>query len=109
MPLSHFVYTFVHTLPPDEQQKAYDANVVPESRQVAAPAKIDFTKARAPLLMIAGEVDRIIPAGLNRTNASKYQASAGVTDFKEFPGRTHYIIAQPGWEEVADHVAGWIG
>jgi hypothetical protein len=25
----------------------------------------------------------------------------------EFPGRTHWLIAAPGWEEVADMVLAW--
>jgi hypothetical protein len=31
-----------------------------------------------------------------------------VTSFKEFPGRTHYIIGQENWQEVAEHIAGWL-
>jgi signal transduction histidine kinase len=30
-----------------------------------------------------------------------------VTEYKEFPGRTHFIIGQSGWEEVADYVLDW--
>jgi len=29
-------------------------------------------------------------------------------DFKEFPGRTHFIIGQRGWEEVAGFVVSWL-
>jgi hypothetical protein len=25
-----------------------------------------------------------------------------VTEFKEFPGRSHYTLGQEGWDEVAD-------
>jgi hypothetical protein len=32
-----------------------------------------------------------------------------VTDFREFPGRSHWIIAQPGWQEVAAYIAEWLG
>jgi hypothetical protein len=31
-----------------------------------------------------------------------------VTDFHEFPGRTHYTLGQKGWEEVADYVLAWL-
>ncbi|MDT3428297.1 pimeloyl-ACP methyl ester carboxylesterase [Paenibacillus forsythiae] len=61
------------------------------------------------LLMIAGEVDRIVPASLVRKNYSLYNRQSGaVTDYKEFPGRSHWIIAQPGWEEVADFIYQWL-
>lgn len=29
-------------------------------------------------------------------------------ELRTFPGRTHWIIAQPGWEEVADSCIDWI-
>ena len=37
----------------------------------------------------------------------KHQASPCVTDYKEFPGRSHYIVAESGWEEVADYALTW--
>ncbi|MSP59952.1 MAG: alpha/beta hydrolase [Myxococcales bacterium] len=113
MPFEHFQYTFVHTLPLAEQRAAYEAPVVPESRRVGRgtttdAAKTDFAKPRPPLLFIAGSDDRIIPAALNQKNRARY-AKELVTDFEQFPGRTHYIIGQPRWREVAERVAGWIG
>jgi len=86
---------------------------VPESRRVPAEsltstARIDFRKPGAPLLMIAGSQDHIIPPSLNRSNFAKYRRPESITEFKEFPGRTHFIIGQSGWEEVADHVSSWL-
>ena len=93
-------------------EEIYEAQVVPESRLVGnAPptpvAKIDFRAPRPPLLPIAGAEDHIIPASLNRSNHGKYANSPSVTDFKEFPGRVHYLLAQAGWEEVADYALSW--
>jgi hypothetical protein len=48
-----------------------------------------------------------MPAALNRKNFKKYQASSAVTEYKEFPGRSHYIIAEQGWEEVAAYALEW--
>jgi hypothetical protein len=31
-----------------------------------------------------------------------------VTDFKEFPGRSHLIYVEPGWEEVVDYIDSWL-
>jgi pimeloyl-ACP methyl ester carboxylesterase len=110
--LEEFAYAFVHTLPPDEQRAIYEAHLVPESRRVGRgpltdDAIVDFDKPRAPLLLIAGAEDHIIPAALNRANLKKYAHSPAVTELKEFPGRTHYILGQQGWEEVADHALTW--
>jgi hypothetical protein len=30
-----------------------------------------------------------------------------VTDYEEFPGRSHYILGQDGWVEVADSALEW--
>ena len=115
-----FRWAFVHTLPPDEQQAAYDHSVVPETGRIFfqaafaqfsrhSPMKLDFKRpGRAPLLMIAGSDDRIVPARVVRRNHKAYAGSTARTDFKEFPDRVHWIIAQDGWQEVAEHIAGWL-
>lgn len=115
-----FRYAFVHKLPEDEARAAYEAHVTPETGRVffqgalagfqrSSPATVNFGNAsRAPLLLIAGAQDHIVPAAVVRRNYRKYANSAAVTDFREFPGRTHWIIAQEGWPEVAEHVAGWL-
>ncbi|MSP55014.1 MAG: hypothetical protein EXR69_05335 [Myxococcales bacterium] len=62
---------------------------------------------RAPLLILAGSEDRTVPAAMNRANFARYQGSKATTDFHEFTGRTHWTLAQPGWESVADHALDW--
>jgi dipeptidyl aminopeptidase/acylaminoacyl peptidase len=72
--------------------------------------RVNFQNAsRSPLLLIGGEVDKVCPAAQIRSNYRKYQHSPAVTDYKEFPGRAHWIIAQDGWEEVAGAIVDWIG
>jgi alpha-beta hydrolase superfamily lysophospholipase len=73
------------------------------------PAQIDFGKtSRAPLLLIAGAADHIVPASVVRRTFGKYRKAAQVTDYAEFAGRTHWIIAEPGWEEVAGAIERWL-
>jgi len=108
-----FQYAFLNTLPEGEHTALYERHAVPESRRVGRgpttdAARIDFTRARPPLLMIAGAGDHTIPASLNRANYARYQRTPAITDFREFPGRCHFIIGQPGWEEVADFALEWI-
>jgi pimeloyl-ACP methyl ester carboxylesterase len=115
-----FRYAFVHTLPENEARAAYDAHVTPETGRVFfqgalagfsrhSPAAVDFRNAeRAPLLILAGAEDHIVPAPVVGRNHRKYAASPAVTDFHEFPGRTHWIIAQDGWQEVAGFAQQWI-
>ncbi|HEX9036582.1 MAG TPA: alpha/beta hydrolase [Ktedonobacterales bacterium] len=116
-----FAYAFVHTLPPDAQARAFRDYVVPESGRVFfqnalsalsahSPARIDFANPRrAPLLIVAGAADHIVPATMVRATWRKYpRDQANAPDFREFPGRTHWLIAQPGWEEVASSVEAWL-
>jgi pimeloyl-ACP methyl ester carboxylesterase len=113
MTFERFQYAFVNTLPLDQQKAAFERYVVPESRRVPGQsltgvARVDFKRMRPPLLLVAGSADNIIPDVLNKTNYEKYRQSPAVTGFKAFPGRTHYIIGQDGWEEVADYVLTWL-
>jgi pimeloyl-ACP methyl ester carboxylesterase len=118
--LSNFRYAFVHTLSPDDARAAYERHVTPETGRIffqgamamfdrRSPTRVSFSNgARAPLLLLAGGQDRIVPAVINRRNFKAYARSTARTDFREFPGRTHWIIAQDGWEEVAEHIAAWL-
>ncbi len=112
MTFERFQYAFVNDMSLNEQRAAFERYVVPESRRIPREsllsAKIDFKKPHEPLLLIAGGNDNIIPPGLNKTNYEKYKEGASVTDFKEFPGRNHFILGQRGWEEVADYCIEWI-
>jgi alpha-beta hydrolase superfamily lysophospholipase len=62
---------------------------------------------RAPLLMIAGSQDHLIPPSIVKANVRAYRRSAALTEYKEFPDRTHFIVAQPGWQEVANFALDW--
>ncbi len=115
-----FRWAFTHTLSEADARAAYDRHVTPETGRIFfqgglsaldrhSPFSVDFNKpGRAPLMIIAGGADRIVPASLNRANHRKYRAAPVPVDYREFPGRTHWIIAQDGWQEVAGHIADWI-
>jgi alpha-beta hydrolase superfamily lysophospholipase len=111
MTFVRFQYTFVNGLPLEEQRAAYERYVVPESRRVpreSLTARVDFKKPHPPLLLIAGSADNIIPASLNKSNYARYKTSSSLTDFKEFAGRTHFIVGQKNWEEIADYILSWL-
>ena len=61
---------------------------------------------RAPLLFIAGGEDNLMPPAVNQSNAKHYRTNSA-TDYREFPGRSHYTVGQEGWEEVADYALDW--
>lgn len=111
--LEQFHYAFCNTLTLDETRAVYDRYVVPESRNVARSVagpdgKIDFARPHAPLLLIGGERDNIVPWELNQKNFAAYRHAESTTEFKLFPGRTHYLCGQEGWEEIARFVHDWL-
>lgn len=110
---------FANTLSEADARVEFEREVIPASgRSIFQAALSNMTpnslatihfknNTRAPLLFIGGEKDVIMPAALNRKNFQKHRASTAVTDYKEFPGRSHYIIAEKGWEEVAQYALDW--
>jgi pimeloyl-ACP methyl ester carboxylesterase len=116
-----FNYAFVHTLPPTEQRRVYQDYVVPETGRIfiqdalslfdgKSPTRVDFNNGRrGPLLIIAGAKDHLVPAAMVKANFRLYnQRSGAITEFREYPERTHWLIAQPGWEEIAGFIDNWL-
>lgn len=71
---------------------------------------VDFGRnERAPLLVITGDNDHVVPPAIGQAIVKKYRASGShaVIDYREFAGRTHRIVSQDGWEEVADFALAW--
>jgi pimeloyl-ACP methyl ester carboxylesterase len=118
---TEFRYAFVHNLGLAEARAIWDAHIVPDSGRPffqgglsaidrASPARVDFANPdRAPLLFIAGEADHAMPPAVVRRQYRAHQASPARTDFRSFEGRTHWLIAQDGWEEIAQACVDWIG
>ena len=114
MSFRRFAWSFCHTLPLDEQRAAFESQVVPTPGRLywqlllGIATKVNFRNAtRVPLLITAATRDRAVDASTIRWNYRKYRRSAAVTELMEFPDRTHWLIAAPGWEEVADKVLDW--
>src|SRR4051812_40664942 len=114
-----FHYSFTNTVSEDESAPIYERYAVPGPGRVLfqgalanfnprAATAVDFRNDdRAPLLFIAGGEDHVVPQQVDEAQAHKYRKSAAVTDFRAFPGRSHFTIGQDGWEEVADYALDW--
>ena len=113
MSFKDWQYAFVNGMSLEDQRAAYESNTIPESKTVArgglsSAAKVDFAKPHAPLLITSGSEDTIIPAHLNLRNFKRYKRNGSVLDYKEFPGRNHFVLGQPTWKEDADYILNWI-
>ena len=116
-----FHYAFTNTLSREESDEVYDRYHVPASGNLVWYGPLaNFTPGhqdtyvnfrnedRAPLLFIAGGEDNIMPPSVNESNAKHYRHTSSITEYKEFPGRSHYsVIGHDGWEEVADYALDW--
>ncbi len=81
---ANFRYAFVHTLPEDQARAAYDTYVTPETGRIFfqgalagfdrhSPTIVNFRNgARAPLLILAGSEDHIVPAAVVRRTYRRY-------------------------------------
>ena len=112
-------YTFTNTFDEERARELYRRYAVPASARIvwgSALANfqpghqdvwVDYhNDARAPLLFISGGEDHLMPPSVQRSNASHYKSDT-VTEVKEYPGRSHLLPAQDGWEEIADDALSW--
>ncbi len=112
-------YAFTNTFPEDQARATYERYHIPASGNIfwgsalanIHPGKDDnhvdyHNDDRRPLLFIAGENDHLMPPKIQRSNARHYK-SATVTEVVEYPGRSHLMPAEQGWEEIADYALTW--
>jgi alpha-beta hydrolase superfamily lysophospholipase len=59
-----------------------------------------------PVLCLTGARDRINPPETVRRIAARYRENA---TYKEYPEMSHWLIGEPGWEQVAEDSLEWLG
>jgi len=118
---AHFHYTFANDLDRAHSDVLWEDFAVPSYNRVffegalaalnekGGVTHVDFARAeRNPLLVITGEIDHVVPPAVGNAVVKRYLASGpAVVEYKEFAGRTHRIVSQEGWEEVADFALTW--
>lgn len=110
----YFARRVAQTLSRTQQARLYRRLAVPAPRRPLIDAllsrgtAIDFRNpGRAPLLLIAGGEDRSMPAGAQRANYRRQAAAGAETTFRLYPGRGHLLMAEAGWEDIADYCRAW--
>ena len=112
-----FHRAFANSLTETESLDAFKRYIVPApNRVLLQTAFTNFTShtaitinsrndTRAPLLLVAGGRDRVVPSSLVKANFELYRESKAETDYKEFPNEAHFTLLQE--TKVADYVLGW--
>jgi pimeloyl-ACP methyl ester carboxylesterase len=57
-----------------------------------------------PLLMVAAQHDRLTPPSVVRRIAGRFDGA----EYREYPGQGHWVLGQPGWQEIAADTAQWM-
>jgi pimeloyl-ACP methyl ester carboxylesterase len=114
-----FRYAFTNTLEEDDAAAVYERYAAPGPGRPlfqAAMANLNPRAAtrvnvrndeRPPLLLLGGGLDHTVPAATSRASFRLYRRSQAVTEYKEYPQRSHYTVGEDGWEDVADHALRW--
>jgi len=114
-----FHYAFGNRLSREQSREVYERQAIPGPDHIlfqAGFASLDpnsevtvhfKNEERAPLLFISGDKDHVSPPAVVKMNVALYRQSRAITEYKEFMDRSHYILGEDGWEEVADVAIEW--
>ena len=114
LPFDMAVYSMLNLLPVEEQKAVYEKCVYESGRAASeigfwmfdlrGSSKVDESKVTCPVLVVCGTEDKITPPSVVRNVAKKYKGSA----YKEFENHAHWVIGEPGWEEIAEFISDWL-
>ena len=109
-----FHYGWTHTMTREQSDELYEAhhvagaarplfqaafaNLNPRSETAVDTKNPD----RGPLLLVSGEQDRTVPWTLVSAAYKKHRACAALTEIVEVKERTHSLVIDNGWPDVAE-------
>jgi pimeloyl-ACP methyl ester carboxylesterase len=109
------VYSMLHLFPVEEQEALYNRLVFESGRAASEigfwhldsgkAAKVDKSRIICPVLVVSGAQDRITPVSVVRKVAQKYDE---VSTYMEFNNHAHWVIGEPGWEEIAEYILSFL-
>ena len=112
-----FHRAFANSLTETESLDAFNRYTVPAPNRVLlqtafanfsprSATTVNFRNdTRAPLLLVAGGKDRVVPSSIVKANFDLYRESRAETDYKEFSDQAHFTLLQE--TRVADYVLAW--
>ncbi len=84
------------------------ARFIPDSGRAARELSLGTLRilpesVRCPTLVVVAGDDRFVAPRIGRALAKRYDATR-----LDYPNHAHFLVAEPGWERVADDVARWL-
>jgi non-heme chloroperoxidase len=108
------VYSMLHLMPAEKQKSFYEQLVHDSGRATSEvgfwfldrrhASRVDEKKITCPMLVIGAGHDRITPVSVSRKIAEKYSHA----HYREYDNHAHWILNEPGWEQVAEDIHGWL-
>jgi pimeloyl-ACP methyl ester carboxylesterase len=106
-------YTFNTT--PEAEARAQCRNFVHESGrallEIALPwldgahaASVRPREVKVPLLFVGAQKDLLVPPDVVRRTAAQFSGSV----YREYPNQGHWVLGQPGWQNIAEDVVTWL-
>jgi non-heme chloroperoxidase len=114
-----FHFCFGNHLTKAESKPLYERYAIPSVAHIlwqasasvfreAGPGFVDFDrKERAPLLLTAGSIDHVVTESTIKKEYDAYLRKGknpnAIVEFHVFQGKSHGIVNQAGWQDVADY------
>ncbi len=115
LPFAETSHAMLNMMPSESRRSIYDKFVYESGRAACeigfwffdpkGAAKVDESKVTCPVLIIAGDKDREHPAPVTRKIAKRYK---NVATYKELSGHGHWLVGEPGWQQIAEYIEGWL-
>lgn len=106
-----FSWGVLNNVAKDRHGEIY-ASALFDSGQVYAdlldPPAIDETRVMVPTLTVGAGRDRATPIKGVRKVARKYAGAGEPGDYLEYPGNAHWILDEPGTDEVFADIITWL-
>lgn len=105
---------FANGAPRAQSDAAYDSFVIPAPGRIFYQAatgigtRIDPARRTQPLLITGSAGDRLVTPYISRAAYRIQRRSPARTDYLDLGNRSHFLLNEPGWEEVAQACLDWI-
>jgi len=105
---------FANATPPTLQRTAFEREIVPCPGRPYFQAAlgigngVPFDGIEQPMLFVSGGRDRTADPAMVHRIQRRYQKAGVRADLAYYAEHSHYLIAEPGWQRIADGVAAWL-
>ncbi|MEL6725018.1 MAG: alpha/beta hydrolase, partial [Pseudomonadota bacterium] len=106
-----FRWGVLNTVPPERHDEIYAGALYDSGRvyhDLANPDEIDAGKITVPTLTIGAKKDRATVIKAVRKVGAKYAAAAHPGDYIEYANHAHWIVDEPGTEQVSSDILEWL-